>query len=393
MRRRVTSLLAAAILVGAIAAAALWPEASPVEVAPVTRGPMMVTIDGDGIARVRQRFVVSAPVTGRLQRIDLRVGDRVRRGETVLRLVPSAPPLLDTRTRAELSAAIDAARAAQGQLRAERDRASAAAERARSSVRRLASLAAAGAIAPDELDTAETSLKSAEGADLAAQFAVARADHEYELARARLRPSTPGGGAIAVPAPVDGVVLRRFRESETVVPAGEPLLEIGDPRQLEVVFDLLSTDAVRLGAGCRAFIEDWGGPGRIAGHIRQIEPAAFMKVSALGIEEQRVNAVVDFAEGQAAEHSLGVGYRVEVRAGAWASARALQVPVGSLLRHGAGWGVLVVEGGRARMRAVQIGQRNAEDAEVLGGVVAGDTVILHPADTLADGSRVTPVRR
>lgn len=392
-RRGRIVLVTAGLGVAGLAAAAVWPEPMPLEVAQVMRGPMQVTIDEDGITRVRERFVVSAPVAGRLQRIDLEVGDRVARGTTVVRLVPSAPPLLDTRTRAELVAAIEAAGAAQGQARAERDRAAAAADRARSSLRRQTSLETAGAIAPDELEAAETSLKSAEGAYRAAQFAVARADHELDLARARLRPSAPGGAVVAVTAPADGMVLRRLRESEAVVPAGEPLLEIGDPRQLEVVADLLSTDAVRLGAGCRAFIDDWGGEGSLAGHVRRVEPAGFMKVSALGVEEQRVNIIVDLTDSALAARALGDGYRVSVRAVVWESASTLKLPVGSLMRQADNWAVFVVEGRRARLRLVQIGHRTSDAAEVLGGVRAGETVILHPPDALADGSRVTAISR
>jgi HlyD family secretion protein len=373
-------------LVGAIAVAAMWPEPMPIDVAPVLRGPIQVTVNAEGMTRVRERFVVSAPVAGRLERIELDPGDPVVRGRTVVRLVPASPPLLDARTRTELTAAVESARAVEGQVRAERDRAAATQDRARSSLRRLASLTAAGAVAPDELEAAETAARHADSAVRAAEFAAAKAVHDLELARARLRAPLARGAAVEVTAPADGVVLRRLRESESVVPAGEPLLEIGDPRQLEIVADLLSADAARLSAGCLAFI-DHGGGEPLAAHIRRIEPAGFTKVSALGVEEQRVNVIIDL-EDRAAGRSLGDGYRVEVRAVVWQTTAAIKVPIGSLVRAGTEWGVFVLEGTRARFRRVQIGQRNNEEAEVLEGVGAGDLVILHPPDTLADGLRV-----
>ena len=374
-------------LVGSIATAAFWPEPTPVDIAPVTRGPMQVTVDEDGVTRVRERFIVSAPVSGRLERIELEPGDAVVRGRPLLRLVPALPPLLDQRLRAELTAAAEAAQAVEGQARAERERAVATQERARTSLRRLTTLASAGAIADDELEAAESALKHADSAVRAAEFAVLRAGREYTLARARLITPAARDASVAVTAPADGVVLRRLRESESVVLAGEALLEIGDVRRLEVVADLLSSDAVRLSRGCRAFI-DYDGGEPLAGHIRRIEPAGFTKTSALGIEEQRVNVIIDFVDPLAAA-VLGDGYRVEVRAVVWETAQATRVPVGALVRAASAWGVFVFDGGRVRFRALRIGQRNNEDAEVLEGIDAGTQVILHPPDTLTEGARVT----
>ena len=382
-------LIAVVGIVAVILVAALWPSAMEVDVGTVERGPMQVTIDEEGETRVRERFVVSAPVMGRVQRIELEPGDPVIRNKTVVaRLMPAPSPLIDLRSQAELSAAVEAARAALGQVRAERERAAANRTRAESTLRRLETLLKAGAISGDELEAAQTSLRGAEETLRAAEFAVARAEHELQFARARLGPSTGGGGLIAIVAPVDGVVLKRLRESASVVPVGEPLLEIGDPGSLEIVSDLLSTDAVRVSPGDVVMIEQFGGSHPLEGRVRRVEPSGFMKVSALGVEEQRVNVISDFADDNGAV-ALGDGFRVEVRIVIWRDESALKVPVGSLFRRGADWALFVIENGHARMRTVQLGQRNDRDGQVLKGVSAGQRVVLHPPDTLTDGVRVT----
>jgi HlyD family secretion protein len=382
-------LLAGLGIVAVILAFALWPSATEVDVAVVTRGPMQVTIDEEGETRVRERFVVSAPVSGTVERIELEPGDSVIRGKTlVARLRPAASPLIDPRTQVGLRAAVEAAQAAVGQARAERERAVAARTRFESSVRRLERLNTAGAISTDELEAAQTSAKSSEEAVRAADYALARATHELEIARARLAPSTSGGGPVNLFAPVDGVVLKRLRESASVIPIGEPLVEIGDPRSLEIVSDLLSTDAVRVPRGAPVIIDQWGGAQPLAGRVRRVEPSGFMKVSALGVEEQRVNVIVDFAD-EIEPSSLGDGYRVEVRIITWREPSVLKVPVGALFRRGPDWAVFRADSGRAREQRIQIGQRNDREAQVLEGMTEGQTVILHPPDTLADGARVT----
>lgn len=381
-------LIAAVAIVVAILAVAVWPSATDVEVSKVVRGPMQVTIDEEGETRVRERFVVSAPVMGRVERIELEPGDRVVRGKTVVaRLTAAAAPLIDPRSQSELSASVAAAGAAVGQAQAERARAVTALTRARSTLRRLETLATAGAISGDELEAAQTQLKSAEEAVRAAEFTVARAEHELQLARARLSPSSPGGRTVEVVAPVDGVVLKRLRESASVVPVGEPLLEIGDPGSLEIVSDLLSTDAVRVSRGDAVLVEQWGGSELLNGRVRRVEPSGFMKVSALGVEEQRVNIVVDFAD-EAEVGRLGDGYRVEVRVVIWRHDSALKVAVGSLFRRGDDWAVFVVDRDRVRRQLVTLGERNDWEAEVLKGLAEGQTVVLHPPDTLAEDARV-----
>jgi HlyD family secretion protein len=382
------------LVVAAIVAVALWPQSMEVEAVQAARGPMRVTIDEEGETRVRDRFVVSAPLSGRLQRIELEPGDPVVRGTTIVaRLTPAASPLLDPRTRSELSAAVEAARAAVGQAQAERLRTAAALERARTTMKRREALAGAGAIARDDLDAAQTALTAAQEASRAAEFTVARAESELQLARARLQ--TPGGGGgttVDVVAPVDGVVLRRLRESESVVPIGEPLLHIGDPSRIEIVSDLLSTDAVRVMPGARVIVEQWGGPHPLEGTVRRVEPSGFMKVSALGVEEQRVNVIVDLAQPPSGAR-LGDGYRVEIQIVTWEAGDVLKLPVGALFRppgstSGDSWAVFAIEEQRAVLRAVQLGQRNDTEAEITGGLTAGQAVVLHPPDTLTDGTRV-----
>ena len=382
-------LIAAVLVVAAIGAVALWPQSMEVTVAQAGRGPMRVTVDEDGETRVRDRFVVTAPVSGRVRRIEIEPGDVVSRGKTVLaRITPAESPLLDPRTRGELQAAVEAANAAVGQARAERQRAATTVERARTTLRRQQELFKAGVIAVDDVDAAQTTLAEAEDALRAAEFAERRSVSELELARARLSAPSTGGRSVDVLAPIDGTVLKRLRESEAVVPVGEPLLEIGDPRRKEIVADLLSTDAVRVSPGADVLIEQWGGARTLHGRVRRVEPSGFRKISALGVEEQRVNVIIDFSDAADADR-LGDGYRVEVRVVLWQQDDVLTVPVGSLFRQGEGWAVFVVDMDRVRLQPVQLGQRNESEGQVTGGIEAGTTVVLHPPDTLMDGMRVT----
>ena len=381
-------LIAGVIVVLGIVAAAMWPESIEVNAAKVERGPLQVTLDEDGETRVRERFVVSAPVAGRLQRIELEPGDRVVRGKTVVaRLSTADAPLLDPRTRVELQAAVEAARAAVGQAQSERDRSTAELTRARTTLERQRQLMKAGAIASDTLDAAETAVATAEEASKASVFAVSRSEHELQLARARLQAPAPAGRSVEVVAPVNGVILKRLRESESVVPVGEPLIEIGDPARIEIVADFLSTDAVRVQQGALVLIDGWGGSDPLQGRVRRVEPAGFMKVSALGVEEQRVNVLIDF-DDPAAAGRLGDGYRVEVRVVMWSEPDVVKVPVGGLFRRGDAWAAFVIDGDLVRLQPVQLGQRNDVEGQVLGGLMPGQTVVLHPPDTLADGARV-----
>jgi HlyD family secretion protein len=382
--------IAAVLVVGAIAAVAFWPDAIAVDVVVVGRGPMQVTIDEEGETRVRDRFVLSAPVAGRLRRIELEPGDAVTKGAAVAGLVPADAPLLDPRLRAELSAAVDASRAALLQSQAERDRAAANLVRARDVLRRRDQLVEAGAVSREDFEAARVDVQTSEGALRAAEAAVTQARHQVDLAQARLQsPASSGTRTIELRAPVDGVVLKRVHESEAVVPAGEPLIEIGDPAQIEVVSDLLSTDAVRVKPGDAVRIEQWGGGHALDARVRRVEPSGFMKVSALGVEEQRVNVIIDFADTAIAGRALGDGYRVEVRIVEWRADDVVTAPVGALFRRADAWATFVVEGGVATLRPIAIGHRNDEIAEIVKGLEPGDELVLHPPDTLTDGARVT----
>jgi HlyD family secretion protein len=383
-------LMAGAALVAVLLAVALWPEAAPVDVATVERGPLQVTVEDEGETRVRDRFVISAPVAGRLRRIELEPADPVRQGQVVAVLQPAPPALLDARTRAEAAAAVEAARAALGRSRAERARAQAASEQAASERKRHTELARSGITSAEALERARTEAEAAAQALRAAEYAVSSAEHELERAQAVLLQATGGGSgrAIELRSPVAGVVLRRLRESEAVLPAGEPLLEVGDPRQIEIVTDLLSADAVKVRPGQPVLIEQWGGEVPLRGRVRRVEPSGFMKVSALGVEEQRVNVIVDFEDAK--EAPLGDGYRVEVRIVVWEAADVVKAPSSSLFRRGDHWAVFVAEDRRARLRTVRVGRRNGLEAQVLEGLRPGERVIVHPADTLADGQRIEP---
>jgi HlyD family secretion protein len=382
-------LIAGVIVVVGIVAAAMWPSSIEVGVTTVVRGPMQVTIDEDGVTRIRDRFVVSAPVAGRLHRVELEPGDPVVGGKTVVaRLTTAESPLLDPRTRGELAAGVDAARAAVGQAQAERARAAAELERAQTTLRRQQELMKAGAIASDALDASETAVMTAQEAARAADFTVSRSEYELQLARARLQAPSAAGRAIEVVAPVSGVILKRLRESETVVPVGDPIVEIGDPSRIEIVADFLSTDAVRIPPNAPVLIEQWGGNQPLMAKVRRVEPAGFMKVSALGVEEQRVNVIIDFADPAAAGRRLGDAYRVDVRVIVWREDSVLKVPVGALFRRGEGWAAFGVEDDRARVKTVTLGQRNATEAQIASGLSEGQTVVMHPPDTLMDGMRV-----
>ena len=377
-------------VVGGLLAVALWPTTVPVELGAVSRGPLMVTVDEEGMTRVRDRFVVSSPVAGRVLRIELEPGDAVKRGQVVARVRAEAPPLLDERTRAEAQAAIESARAALGRARAEEQRARATLAQLQRELTRIRELAQNRVVAAQELEAREAEAKVAEESVNAAVFAVQAATSELQRAQARLAPSTPdaAGRVVTVTAPADGVVLKRLRESESVVPPGDPLIEIGDPHRLEIVADLLSTDAVRVKRGARAIIEQWGGEQQLEARVRRIEPAGFTKISALGVEEQRVNVILDFVDPAAAWAALGDAYRVEVRIVIWEAPAVLKVPTSALFREGEKWAVYTVENGRARRVIVELGHQTGQEAEIVSGVSEGVRVILHPGDTLADGARV-----
>lgn len=388
-----TLLLAAGLLY------AFWPRPIPVDLAAVTQGPLSVTIDEEGETRVKDVYIVSAPLAGRLLRIEGDVGDPVEAAKTVVATIrPQQPTLLDVRSEREAEAAVKAAEAALELAIAERERARAELRFAGNDLERAQRLAERGNIAERALDQARLDVRTREAALAAANATVQVRRFELETARAQL--ITPGAAAqsdglqccVELQAPVDGRILKIIRESESVVEAGEPLIEIGDPARLEIVSDLLSSDAVRVAAGDAVMIERWGGGAVLKGRVRRVEPAGFTKVSALGIEEQRVNVVIDFLDPHDAWRRLGHGYRVEVRIVVWQADEVVRVPIGALFREGEDWAVFVAANGRAVLRRVTLGQRNSEFAEVRDGLAANERVVVHPSDRIVDGARVVERR-
>jgi HlyD family secretion protein len=387
-------LIRIALVVIVLAAVLIWafrPAPVSADFAVVERGSLQVTVDEEGRTRVRDRYVVSAPLPGRMARIELEPGDRVIAGKTVVaRLQPTDPTLLDARTRAELEARVRASESAIGSARAERDRIQADLTFARAELKRAQGLLAGGAIARRDLEAAEQQARALERALQSAEFAIQTAGHQREVARASLV-QTRSGRATTVPlySPVDGVVLRLVLESESVVAVGQQLLEVGDVTDLEIVSDLLSSAAVAVRPGQTVLVEQWGGGQALQGRVRRVEPSAFTKISALGVEEQRVNVLIDFENGSDALQSLGDGYRVEVRIIVWSKDDVLRVPTSSLFRHEGEWAVYKVIDGVARRQLVQIGLRNGLEAEVLNGLAAGEQIVVYPGDAIADGVKLT----
>ena len=394
VRRGPLGLVLAVVAVVALLAWALVPAAVPVDVARVERGSLRVVIEEEGETRVRDRYVVSAPLPGRMLRVELEPGDPVTAGHSVVaRLQPTDPALLDVRTRAELQARVQAAQAAVGRARAEQQRVSADLEFARRDLKRYQELMAAGLASREQLETMQRSVRTLEEALTSAEFAIRTAQYELQAARAGLLQAEGRGpsprAAVELRSPVDGVLLRRLQESETIVQAGQPIVEIGDLRRMEVVSDLLSTDAVKVEPGNRVLLEQWGGAAPLGGRVRRVEPSGFTKISALGVEEQRVNVIVDFDDPLAASKSLGDGYRVEVRIVIWERDAVLKVPTSSLFRVDGHWAVYRVEGERAVLRRVTVGQRGGLDAELLSGLEEGDTIVVYPSDDVADRVKIT----
>jgi HlyD family secretion protein len=393
MRIRTVVTTGIVVAVGAVVVGFLmWPAPVPVDFGKVTRGDLAVRVTGEGETRVRDIYMVSAPIPGRVLRIEGRVGDNVAAGETVIaRIEPSDPAFLDARSRTQAEAAVRAAEANKRLAEATLVRSRAELEFARSELERAEALAARGTISQRALERAQIDARTREAAVAEAEAALRARTSELENARAMLIVPNSNGGAgangccVELRAPVSGNILQIMRESEGVVVAGTPLVEIGDPADLEIVVDLLSQDAVRVVEGAPAKIEDWGGEPALNALVRRIEPFAFTKVSALGIEEQRVNVILDISDSPERWRALGHGYRVAARIELWRDPDALQVPVSALFRRNGDWTVFVEVDGVARYRAVEIGRRNATAAQVLSGLEVGETVILHPGDRVDEG--------
>lgn len=398
--------LIALFVVGIIAAtvSALMPKPVPVDVAVLARGPMRVTIDEDGKTRVTDRYLVSAPLAGTIGRMTLHPGDSVEQGGLIATIEATEPPLLDAQTRTEAEARLKAAEASKRQASATVNRAKAAAEFAKNERDRTAKLVGQGSYAQRNLDLAELDLKTREQELASAGFGVRVAQYEVEMARATLqridahasvtankkgdKEAAPETGAVVhVNSPITGTVLRVLHEHEGVVTPGVQLLELADPNALELVVDVLTSDAVQIERGAMVEIRGWGGEAPLNGRVRLVEPSAFTKVSALGVEEQRVNVVIellDKPEGVV----IGDGYRVEVSIIVWQHEDVLLLPVSALFRDGEQWAVWVVDGAVARLQAIELGKRQGLWVEAAAGLEAGQTVIVHPADTITEGVEV-----
>lgn len=383
------------VLVAAGFAWLLWPEPIQVDVARADVGHMEVTVDEEGVNRIKDVYIVSAPVSGRVERTPREVGDRVVAGSTVVATFrPATPSILDPRTRLELQRAVEAARAAKDLTTAELHRAEAGLTFAQAALRRTQTLSDRRVVAPSTLEKAQLDANVARQQVETAKAQLDVRTHDLEVAEARLiDPSVASGNAadeccMTLTAPVNGIVLRTPQISEQIVPAGTPLVEIGNPLDTEITADLLSTDAVKVKPGDPATITGWGGGQTLKAKVTRVDPAAFTKVSALGIEEQRVRVVLNLLDPPAQWTGLGHEYRVFVHITIWQSDNALQVPLGALFRSGGQWAVFRVVDGQARATPVRIGQMNAANVQILEGLRSGDGVILHPSDQITDGATI-----
>ncbi|MCU0903395.1 MAG: HlyD family efflux transporter periplasmic adaptor subunit [Tabrizicola sp.] len=389
MRRLIPA--AAAIAVIAFLVWAFLPRPVAVELAEVAPRTLEIAVEEEGEARIREVFTVSATIAGKLQRIQLHAGDTVTEGETVVASIgPAAPVLLDSRSRAVAEATAAAAQAAMDLARAQLAEAEASYEFMTSEANRAIALYEKGAISQRAYDNSIREQKTAQAAVSSAIANLAVREKELESALAVLRPERDGEAGrccVEIVAPVSGRVLRVLTESEQVVQPGTPLLEIGDPGSLEVMVELLSRDAVRVREGAAATITGWGGA-PIAATVERVEPSAVTKVSALGIDEQRVKVILALT-GEAEEWSqLGHGFRVITRIALWREDGVLTIPVGALFRDGADWATYVLRDGRAKVQILTLGERNESFAQVLDGLQPGDQVILHPSDLVSDGVSV-----
>jgi HlyD family secretion protein len=381
-------------VVAAIVVASL-PKPVDVDTAQVARGALRVTVDAEGRTRVRDRYVIGAPLYGNLGRIELDPGDDVMVGDVLVRVTPLEPALLDPRARGELEARVRRAEAAPRPAKAAVERARETADFANDQLERNRDLHRAGALPRVTLDESELEARRAQSTLESARFGVRVARHEVEMAQAALGRVQKKGEpeSMQVTAPVEGRVLRIFRESEGVVNAGEALIELGEPHALEVVVDVLTPDAVEIHPGDPVTMTRWGGPVTLQGRVRRVEPSAFTKVSALGVEEQRVNVIIDLADDYEVWSRLGDNYRVETAIEIWRGDDVILVPAGALHRRGPAWAVFVLEDDRAVERVVEVGRRSGLAVQVLAGLEPGETIIVHPSDRVGDGVRVRPRHR
>ena len=416
--RRVALFLFLVALAGAIVYG-MWPAPVDADLAKVTRGSIRETVDQEGKTRIRERYIVSAPLAGRLSRIELDNGDRVKAGETILASIePRDPELLDARARKQAEANVEAAESRVKRTAPLLEEAVANLDYAEAELKRVrqAKTQAPGAVTQSEIENLEMMVRTRSAIVRSARHAQDIAAFELNQARAALIRSTPQGEApptepaaegngeaarapypdrddswrFTIPSPINGRVLRVFQESATVVTPGTPLVEIGDPQDLEIEIDVLSRDAVKVTPGAPVILEQWGGDRPLNGEVRLVEPSGFTKISTLGVEEQRVNVIVDLIDPPHEREKLNDGFRVEARIVVAEADDVLKAPTSALFRVGGDWAVFRVEDGAARQQIVKLGLQNGLEAEVVEGLVEGDQLVTHPGDNVADGVRVKP---
>lgn len=395
VRRGVAALIGLGII--GLIVWALLPQPVPVDLATIATGPLEVTVEDEGITRIREVYTVSSPIIGKMRRTMREEGDDVLADKTIVASIePIDPTLLDIRTQRVNEAAVQAAQAAVDLAEAQIKQAKAQLEFTKGDLRRAEELAASHTISARGLEKARLDVDSAEAGVASAIATLEVRKRELESAKAHL--IQPGVGVKAAPSasccidvrsPIDGRVLRIIAKSEQVVQPGAPLIEIGDPRDLEITVDFLSRDAVRIKPGDPARIESWGGDVTLEAKVTRVEPTGFTKVSALGIEEQRVKVILDFTGPSEAWQKLGHGFRIVARVAIWRG-EGLLVPLGALFRQGDSWAVFVTADGRAERRPVRIAERNLHAARVVDGLKAGEQVVLHPGDRVTDGARIEP---
>lgn len=380
------------LALGGVIAWGLMPKPIEVEVGSVQRGPLTVSVVEEGRTRIRSRYVVSSPVAGQMRRVTLKPGDEVKAGETVITTIePAAAPLLDARSKAQAEAAVQAADAGRLKAREAFDMAKTVHQFAATNWKRVQNLNEKGTLSETDRDNAQREVEMKMREMQAADFAVKIA--EFELAQAKaalLQIESPGvGGAVVeVKAPVSGRVLRVQQESAVILTPGTAILEIGDPADIEIEAEILSRDAVAIRAGTPVIVDQWGGEEPLTATVRRVEPAAFTKVSALGVEEQRVVVLCDLVNPPPAAKALGDRFRVEVRIAVWQEKDALLIPAGALFREGNEWKTFVMEQGKASAIPVEAGRTDGRMTQVLGGIGEGTPVLLHPPDTVKDGVAV-----
>ena len=369
------------------------PKAVNVDLVDVSRGPLQVTIEEEGRTRLKERYVISAPTSGYMQRIGAKVGDPVQKGQTVVALEPLRSQSLDPRSRAEAEAIVSAAKAALNAAQ-EKERAAAAdADYTGKRSERIAKLYSKGYVAKDQSDQTESELEKSRAVRDSAKAAVDVARSEFDRARATLQNFNPvkkiaNHSTVYISSPVSGNIFRIYRESEGSVGAGEPLMDIANQENLEVITEVLSSDAVKMKKGTPVLFKRWGGDAPLSGVVRIVEPAGFKKVSSLGVEEQRVQVIADITSPPDTWRVLGDGYRLEAHFVLWEGKDVLQVPTSALFRSRKEWAVFINDNGKARQRAVEVGQRNGLTAEIISGIKANEKVIAHPDESISDGTRI-----